>query len=172
MIVERCEECGFDAAQWTDSEALAAVRDLPRRWVSAIDGLGDGDLMRRPIAEMWSIAEYTNHVREVTYGMRFVLNIARSSPGTDLGEPPEAPFQESPSDIDVSWAVSAFQAEVEQLCDAVEALPVGAWSASCLIGANEVDAHWIIRHALHDTTHHLGDINVLRAALRNPRSGA
>jgi hypothetical protein len=42
---------------------------------------------------MWSIAEYVDHVREVLFGMRFLLDTAVHDPGTDLAEPPEPSFE-------------------------------------------------------------------------------
>ena len=80
VVVERCEECGFDGSRWTDAEAIAATAALPGRWRRAIAGLDGDDLARRPIAGMWSIAEYTDHVRETAFGMRFLLDVVRLRP--------------------------------------------------------------------------------------------
>jgi hypothetical protein len=44
-------------------------------------------------------------------------------------------------------------------------LPAASWAASAIIGGEEVDARWICRHAVHDATHHLHDIERLRRAL-------
>jgi hypothetical protein len=44
-------------------------------------------------------------------------------------------------------------------------LPQGAWSSTAILDGYEVDAHWIVRHVVHDATHHLGDVIALRAAL-------
>jgi hypothetical protein len=33
------------------------------------------------------------------------------------------------------------------------------------VDGDELDVHWIARHAVHDSTHHLDDIARLRAAL-------
>ena len=66
---------------WTDTEVVAAVGGLGDRWTDALADVGTPDLLRRPIAEMWSIGEYVDHVREVLFGMRFLIDIAVSSPG-------------------------------------------------------------------------------------------
>ena len=93
--IERCAECGFDGGQWSDADALAAVAQLPARWRESVDALDAASAQRRPISSMWSIAEYTDHVREVIFGMRFVLDVALADPGADLGESPEARFESS-----------------------------------------------------------------------------
>jgi hypothetical protein len=73
VTTEKCELCGFDGSDWSDASALEAVAGLPARWARAVSGLTSRDVLRRPVAEMWSIAEYTDHVREVLFGMRFLL---------------------------------------------------------------------------------------------------
>jgi hypothetical protein len=163
--VEVCAECGFDGGQWTDDDAVSAIVELPSSWSKAIDGLSQSDLRRRPISSMWSIAEYLDHVREVLFGMRFLVDTAITDPGTRLGDPPEPRFDSEPRDIDVHSAVTGLSAEAEQLGDALAAAPPTAWTSSVIVGDESHDLHWIARHAVHDATHHLGDVERLRAAL-------
>lgn len=114
---------------------------------------------------MWSIAEYTDHVRESTFGMRFALDLALSGPGVDLGEPPEPRFDPEPRPLDAERALAAFRQEVNALVAVLTALDNDRWAAAVIIGADEVDVHWMVRHALHDIIHHLGDVERLRNAL-------
>jgi hypothetical protein len=85
MAVERCDDCGYDADDWSDSSAITAIEGLPARWHEALADLASGDLHRRPIRSMWSIAEYADHVREALFGMRFLLDTTLTTPGADLG---------------------------------------------------------------------------------------
>lgn len=164
--VERCEECGFDGDRWTDEEAVEALAGLPGRWAAAIDGLSTEDLQRRPIGGMWSIAEYTDHVRETTFAMRYLLDTALAGPGTDLGDPPQPRFDPEPRAIDTTRALRGFRDEVHALCDRLRSTPFDLWGAGVTVGGEHVDIHWVARHAVHDITHHLGDIDRLRSALR------
>jgi hypothetical protein len=166
MPVERCSECGFDGSGWSDAEATQQVAELPDLWAQAISGIDPSDLRRRPIGAMWSIAEYTDHVRETAFGMRFVLDMALTDPGVDLGEPPEPRFDPEPRQLRADRALAALQKEVKELVAALIALDDDRWASTAIIGTDEVDVHWMVRHALHDITHHLGDIQRLRAALR------
>jgi len=165
MSVEVCPQCGFDGSAWSDADAISAVAALAGRWSEAVDGLSDRDLQRRPIPTMWSIAEYADHVREVLFGMRFLLDTAVSAPGTDLGHAPEPVFAPEPRPIDVDAALSGLSAEAEQLTDALAAAPPTAWGSIVIVDDDRVDLHWIVRHAVHDPTHHLRDVTRLRAAL-------
>ncbi|HSO96507.1 MAG TPA: DinB family protein [Acidimicrobiia bacterium] len=164
MAIERCPECGFDGATWTDLGAVAAIGELPSRFAAAVDGLADADAQRRAIPHQWSIAEYVDHVRETLFGMRFVLSIAVDAPGTDLGDPPAAPFEPEPRVVDVPAALDGLRAQAEQLHDQLADLATSAWDTTVVIGRDPVDVHWIARHAIHDATHHLGDIERLREA--------
>lgn len=163
--VELCAECGFDGRLWTDTEAVSAISELRVRWSDAVAGLTDTDLHRRPIPEMWSIAEYVDHVREVLFGMRFLLDTAVNSPGTDLGEPPETAFGPEPRVIDVGVALAGLSRETEHLADALAGTPPRIWTSTVVVSGDVLDLHWIARHAVHDPTHHLGDVARLRAAL-------
>jgi len=163
--IERCDECGFDGDRWSDAEAISAVAELPAEWRRVLRGLAPVTIGRRPNAQMWSIGEYTDHVRETVFGMRFILDIALADPGVDLGEPPESVFEAEAREVDLETALTGFDREVLELCNALTALPVESWRLSVIVGGDEVDAHWIVRHALHDVTHHIGDVQRIRAAL-------
>lgn len=166
MPAERCQECGFDGEGWTDEAAMEAIGRLPAQWRDAAAGLEADEMRRRPIPEMWSIGEYVDHVREVLFGMRFVLDSAVAQPGVDLGDPPEPVFAPEPRAIDLAAALSGVEGEAQALRDRLAALPPQSWSHTAIVGGDEVDAHWICRHAVHDATHHQLDIERLRAALR------
>jgi len=164
-MVEVCAGCGFDGRVWTDAAALSAIAELPGRWSKAVEGLSDSKLQRRPIPAMWSIAEYVDHVREVLFGMRFLLDTAVGAPGTDLGDAPQPRFDPEPQVIDVERALSGLSAEARHLRDGLAAVTPDAWPSNVIVGGEAHDLHWIARHAVHDPTHHLHDVERLRAAL-------
>lgn len=163
--VEVCTECGFDGGQWSDDQAVAAIAELPGRWSKAIEGLARTELQRRPIPSMWSIAEYLDHVREVLFGMRFLLDTGLQDSGTDLGDPPEPRFDPEPRVIDVDVSLAGLSAEADQLHHALAAARQRDWRSNVIVGGEPHDLHWIARHAVHDPTHHLRDVERLRAAL-------
>jgi len=144
---------------------MDAVAALPDRWRDAVSRLSSDQLHRRPVPEMWSVAEYVDHVREVLFGMRFVLDTAVAQPGADLGEPPEPRFDPEPRVIDVEVSLSGIDLEARALRDRLAELSDSAWSSKAIVGGDEIDARWIARHAVHDATHHLLDVERLRKAL-------
>jgi DinB superfamily len=164
MAVERCDECGYDAVEWSDSSAIAAIEGLPARWHEALTGLTPGELHRRPIPTMWSIAEYADHVREVLFGMHFLLDTAVTTPGTDLGESPSSPFDSEPRRIEVEMALGGIEHEATALAERLTRLTPDQWDLAVKLDGDDVDPHWIARHVVHDATHHLDDVAHLRAA--------
>jgi hypothetical protein len=165
MTVEVCAECGFDGNAWTDLDAVSAIAGLPAAWSEAVDGLSRHDVQRRPLPAMRSIAEYVDHVREVLFGMRFLLETALSAPDTDLGKAPEPRFDPEPRVIDIDRALAALSAEANLLYDGFTALSPSVWSTTVVVDGRDLDVQWIARHAVHDPTHHLSDVARLRASL-------
>lgn len=163
--MERCQQCGFDGDDWSDAEALEALIELPSRWTSAVSGITSSEVLRRPVPEMWSIAEYTDHVREVLFGMRFLFETAVNQPGTDLGASPKPRFDAEPRPIEVESALAGIGRESTALRESIAELPAVAWESTVILDNSGVDAHWILRHAVHDATHHLLDVDRLRDAL-------
>lgn len=162
---ERCDECGFDGEGWILSDALRAIAELPDRWRDAVDGLNADELLRRPIDQMWSIAEYADHVREVFFGMRFLLEMALTAPGSDLGSSPASRFDAEPRRIEVAMALVGIDSEAKALRGRLTGLSSSQWGLSVKLDGKDVDPQWITRHAVHDATHHLGDVSRLRVAL-------
>ncbi len=165
MQTEQCAECGFDGSGWTDEAAIQAVERLGPSWAAAVAGLEPQDLGRRPVTDRWSIAEYADHVREVLFSLRFVVDSAVQDPGIDLGAAPTPEFADSPKEIDVPAALEGIGREARLLSSRLRALPPESWSATAVIDGEPIDLHWLSRHAVHDATHHLGDVTRLRACL-------
>jgi hypothetical protein len=165
VAIETCDECGFNGTDWSDEAVLAAIADLPGRWVQATAGLSNEDATRRSIPGMWSIAEYSDHVRETIFGMRFVIDLAIDSPGIDLGEHSEARFDDAPRPLDLARSIRGFQKEVRLLLECLSRLSDEERAVTAVMAGDRVGVAWITRHAIHDVTHHLGDVRRLRIAL-------
>jgi hypothetical protein len=162
---ERCDECGFNGEEWSDAAAISAIAGLPTRFAKAVAGLRSDDLLRRPVDDQWSIAEYADHVREVLFGMRFLVDIAVTQPGTDLGESPSSPFKSEPRQIDIDAVLVGIEREVTSLLKSFSELSYSEWHSTVTLDGANVDPEWIVRHAVHDSTHHLLDMKRLRLAL-------
>jgi hypothetical protein len=162
---ERCDECGFNGEEWSDTAAISAIEVMPTRFANAVAGLSSDELLRRPVDGQWSIAEYADHVREVLFGMRFLLDLTVTQPGTDLGESPPSPFEPESRQVDIDTALVGIEREAATLLTTLSELSPNEWHSIVALDGGSVDAHWIVRHAVHDLTHHLLDVDRLRLAL-------
>jgi hypothetical protein len=144
---------------------IEAIAAQPEQWEQAIHGVAGDKISRRPIPEMWSVAEYVDHVREVLFGMRLVVESALSQPGVDLGQAPEPRFDRLPRRIDVKTALTELGREAEALAERLRRLSSPERHLTAIIGGEAVDSHWVARHAVHDATHHLDDVERLRKLL-------
>ena len=136
MDFERCDECGFNGEEWSDATALSAIAGLPTRFANAVGGLSSDDLLRRPLDGRWSIAEYADHVREVLFGMRFLLDMALTQPGTDLGESPSSPFEPQPRQIEIDAVLIGIEREATSLLESFSELSPEEWHSAVTLGGS------------------------------------
>src|SRR5687767_504475 len=61
----RCSECGFDYEEFEAQQLPAQLETLHGSFDSRIVAVSDEALRRRPEPDVWSILEYTCHVRDV-----------------------------------------------------------------------------------------------------------
>ncbi len=166
MDVDRCDECHFDGSRWTDQDVLTTLGVLRPLWDLYLEGADEDVLHTRPTPEQWSIAEYTDHLGGTLWAMRFLVDTARETPGTDLGDVLGQPFDPEPAVVDLDAALDRLAEEASRLAQALAAVPTDEWSDSTVsFSGDTVDLAWIGRHALHDATHHLHDVSRIRVAL-------
>ena len=164
--MDRCEECHFDGSRWTDQDVLTTLAVLRELWDGHLDGAPEQVLHTRPDATTWSIAEYTRHLGDTLWAMRFLADLAQESPGRDLG-PVESPaFDPEPADVDLAAARERLRDEANSLARSLAEVPSDSWPRFTVgFSGDVVDLGWIGRHALHDATHHLHDVSRIRVAL-------
>ena len=168
-VREMCEECGFDAADWSDSTAAAAFADLAGEWRTVLAGLGDETCHRRPAPAVWSPIEYTVHTARVvswwydavqtTVAGGTLTIIEADYPDADRHPYNDVPVEEALAELDAaarrlaSWfaglAPEQAQAPLRLHNPGLEAL----YHRS---GIGDARAGGI--HALNDALHHLADI--------------
>ncbi len=166
MPAERCDECRFDGGRWTDQDVLTTLRAMGGLWNGYLEGADDRVLHTRPDLEQWSIAEYTDHLADVLWAMRFLAGVARETPGHDLGHVSRPPFDPHPAIVELDAARTRLADQATQLARDLAEVPVEDWpSATVAVDDQLVDLAWVGRHAVHDATHHLHDVGRIRVAL-------
>jgi DinB family protein len=172
MEHERCAECGFDGAAYDDDALIEALRALGPQWRALLDTAGD-DLRTRPAPEVWSALEYAAHSRDVT--AMHVVGVEAALPGEEpiVAALPDSIVDEIASGY-ATEETDAVLAGVDEQASRLAALAADAgpdvWTRGLTIGAERSDIRRLLEHALHDSTHHLRDVEIGLERLR--RSGS
>jgi S-DNA-T family DNA segregation ATPase FtsK/SpoIIIE len=157
---EQCDACSFDGAAFSDSQLLDALRALGDRWHTLLASAG-GHLRTRPAPATWSAIEYAVHSRDVTrlhaYGVEQALTV---------DEPRFAPIGDDVINDAVSTAGSADPVEVcdelsaaaRRLAQLADDAGVDRWNRGLTVGDARSDVRRLLEHALHDSHHHLDDV--------------
>ena len=169
MEPERCDACGFEGADFDDNSLLAALRDLGPRWTSVLVESGP-ELRVRPASDVWSAIEYAAHSRDITalhvFGVEQALTADEPTfpaiDGDDLIQSAAATYD----DEDPDEVVAALEAGANRMAQLAEAAGSGAWSRGLTVGESRMDVRRLLEHALHDSRHHLDDVERGLTALR------
>jgi hypothetical protein len=173
MEHETCDACGFDGADYDDAALLVALHGLGPAWRALIAGAGT-DLRTRPAPGVWSALEYAAHSRDVTVLHGFGVEQALT-----LDEPVFPPVADDLADAAAaSYAAQDPHDVVEALTAAADRLATGAgeagtdaWTRGITLGDQRSDVRRLLEHALHDSTHHLADVERGLAQIRDTAGG-
>jgi S-DNA-T family DNA segregation ATPase FtsK/SpoIIIE len=157
---EQCDACGFDGAAFSDSQLLDALRDLGGRWHALLAAAGS-HLRTRPAPATWSAIEYAVHSRDVTRLHAFGVEQALT-----VDEPAFPPIGDDVINDAVSTAAGAdpvdvcdeLSAAASRLAQLAQEAGVDRWNRGLTVGDARTDVRRLLEHALHDSQHHLDDV--------------
>lgn len=168
MEHERCGACGFDGGSYSNALLLTGLRDLGPRWKVLLASSGV-ELRVRPAPDVWSAIEYAAHSRDITALHAFGVEqaLTRDEPsfpaiGDDLVESVVSTYEGS----DPTKVGDAIDVEANRLARLADDAGSAAWSRGLTIGDTRSDVRRLLEHALHDSLHHLGDVERGLAILR------
>ena len=158
---ERCDACGFDGARYDDGALLDAVRALGPSWTALLAGAGPG-LRVRPAPAVWSAIEYAAHSRDITalhvFGVEQALTLDEPSfPAIMASELIDSALA-SYADVEPGAVLDELEAHTNRLAQLAADAGPGAWTRGLTIGADRVEVRGLLEHALHDSVHHLDDV--------------
>jgi hypothetical protein len=167
---EQCAACGFDGSTYEPERLLDAIRGLGPQWIRLLLEAGD-ELRLRPTPETWSALEYAAHSRDVT-----ALHVFGVEQALTVDEPifPEIAGDELVQRASASYAAQdpgvvgmELEDETKNLADLAKESGPTSWSRGITIGGSRSDIRFLLEHALHDSHHHLVDVEngltILRA---------
>jgi hypothetical protein len=157
---ETCTQCRFDGGDYDDAALLEAIRDLGPAWRALL--VASGDRLRvRPSPDVWSPIEYAAHTRDVTalhvFGVEQALT--KTEPVLPAVEPGLADAAAAHyADEDPAAVASAIERETERLATVAERAEPDAWQYGITLGTDRSDVRQLLEHALHDSLHHVDDV--------------
>jgi hypothetical protein len=166
---EKCDACEFDGSAYGPAELLEAIRDLGPQWKRLLLDAGD-DLRDRPDPATWSVLEYAAHSRDIT-----ALHVFGVEQALTLDEPkfPEIAGGELVENAAATYASqdpgivgTELENQALRLADLAQASGQASWSRGLTLGSSRSDVRRLLEHALHDSHHHLVDVNKGLAVLR------
>jgi len=168
MEHEHCAACGFDGSRYDDASLLHALRALGPRWRSLLTEAGP-ELRGRPEPQVWSALEYAAHSRDITalhvFGVEQALTLDEPSfPSVD-GDLVDAAAANYGGE-DPRAVVDALEEHSTRLAELADDAGPPRWSRGLTIGADRSDVRRLLEHALHDSLHHVDDVERGLARLR------
>lgn len=157
----RCAACGFDGSTYDDAALVEAIRGLGPRWAALLAEAGEL-LRERPEPETWSAIEYAAHSRDIT-----ALHLFGVEQAIHENEPifPEVDGDALIEASAVNYAAEDPDTVVAQLDHEARRLATVAtdagppnWARGITIGSQRRTIRRLLEHALHDSLHHLDDV--------------
>ncbi len=161
MTHERCDQCGFDGAAYDHDALVEAVRALGPRWRALLDAAG-AELRVRPAPGVWSAIEYASHSSDITALHAF--GVEQALTGTEPGFPDIAAdemIEAAAADYIERHPLAvadAMERESSRLAQAAAAVPPGDWDLAITVGTERLTVRRLLEHALHDSLHHVDDV--------------
>ncbi|HTD49378.1 MAG TPA: DinB family protein [Acidimicrobiia bacterium] len=173
MEHEQCAACGFNGSYYDDAPLLAAVRELGPRWRILLADAGP-DLRIRPEPDVWSAIEYAAHSRDIialhAFGVTQALTVDEPTyPAIVADDLIETAAAKSLHD-DPEAVVAALDAQARHLAQVAGDPADDAWQRGLTIGDERSTVRRMLEHALHDSLHHLDDVERGVRHLRSERS--
>ena len=175
MPTETCDECGFDASRWTRQDAIRTIEHAGDLVAHAVAGLDPVLANRRSRPDMWSIAEYVDHLRTV-------FEINRMGAELSLVEPEKVipPFDHpaiaiEAAELDLAVVLEQLGQQATLLRDFFLAVRDDQWEHALVVDGMRWTVAYVLTHVCHDLLHHLGDIATIRRELGDtigPLTGA
>ena len=163
MIVERCQECGYDydlaAATHAGHEIQAGVAEL----AELLTTTAAPRLAQRTAPQRWSPLEYACHVRDVLLTQRERVLLARRAHipsavpmGRDERVAHEGYAEQDPIEVAEELTMAA-----RLLANVLRRLDTPDWELRLIYNwpqRTERTLRWVAANTLHDVRHHLLDI--------------
>ena len=156
-----CADCALVYTEISIEDAVSVIVGLPGAVREAVFAIPTGARRVRRGQQVWSVAEYLCHLRDVYIAFTIRLHRIRTEDRPAL----EPMFNDLRArrfrynDCDFEATLGELAAAAAGFCEQVARTEEGNWDriATRLPGEDRT-ARWLVRQAMHEGVHHLGDI--------------
>jgi uncharacterized damage-inducible protein DinB len=156
-----CDVCGLVYSEITIRDAVNVIIGLPGAVREAVSAIPPEASRLRRGRQVWSVAEYLCHLRNVyiTYTVRLHRTCTEDRPALKPMFNDLRARRFRYNDCDLKATVDELAAATAGFCEQVAHTEERDWDriATRLPGEDRTAA-WLVRQAMHEGVHHLGDI--------------
>ncbi|WP_249026209.1 DinB family protein, partial [Mycobacterium noviomagense] len=156
-----CDVCDMVYQRISVDDAVTAIADLPAAVREAVLGIPPEARRWRPSPQVWSVAEYVCHLRDVYMSFTIRLHRARKEDCPAV----EPMFNDLRArrfrynDCDLAATLAELAAAASGFCEEVARMKDRDWDRVITrLPDEQRTARWLVRQAMHEGIHHLGDI--------------
>jgi len=163
-----CSRCDLRYDDVTHDLAVLEIQTVPESLREIVATVTAAEARRRPGPDVWSVTEYVCHLRDVyaVYTIRLHRTRTEERPVLEpmLNDLRARRFRYN--EREMSAVLDELEANVAGLCDEISRVEAGGWRrVATRLPEEERTALWLVRQAMHEGRHHLGDIREIRAAV-------
>ncbi|BBZ49438.1 DinB family protein [Mycobacterium heidelbergense] len=159
-----CDVCGLTYRQISVGDAVDSIVGIPRAVREAVHSIPADVRRMRPGPTVWTVAEYVCHLRDVY--VTFTIRLHRTR--TEYQPALEPMFNDLRArrfrynDCDLAATLSEVATAAAGFCEEIARTGEPDWDrvATRLPGEHRT-ARWLVRQAMHEGVHHLGDIRTI-----------
>lgn len=158
VLEQPCEDCGYDATAITPTDIPALTRTHAAALAAA---LGRPGATQRPAPEVWSVLEYSCHVRDVcrVFGARLALMRGTANPSFPNWDQDETALAEQYWTQDPATVRAELDEEAERIAADFASVEGAEWQRPGRRSNGSVfTVETLGKYFLHDLHHHVHDI--------------
>jgi DinB superfamily len=162
-----CNVCALVYPEIAIDRAVEIIGGLPAAVRAAVGAINAEALRARPGPHIWSVVEYVCHLRDVYVSFTVRLYRTRTEDRPTL----EPMFNDLRArrfrynDCDLAATLDELEAASTGFCSEIACNSEPDWDrVATRLPTEQRSARWLVRQAMHEGVHHLGDIRRIGAA--------
>jgi len=155
-----CDVCALVYSEISIDDAVGAIGGLPEAVREAVSAISP-EACRVQGRQIWSVAEYLCHLRDVyvSFTIRLHRTCTESRPALEPMFNDLRARRFRYNDCDINATLDELSAAAAGFCEQIARTKARDWDrVATRLPGEERTARWLVRQAMHEGVHHLGDV--------------